>query len=235
MSYLQGFLGDVDAPMTNTFVEGLLGEIAQLDNSHPQKAQAIVKLKNKLKKGIIPTNTLTAKGEFESRLHLLPANILADVQSGKLQIVDKVIYTNRSILTAQNADLMVNSDVAAPGVSNINNRKLEANQFFMLTEIVLLSGANATLAATAFGIPVSNILNGEFEMSIGSKLIIPRTSCQIFNTANRVNCLVGSYKLANPKMIPPQTEIKVSLYSAGANAATTNVSLSLVGAILEKN
>lgn len=232
---LNGFInGDVDVPLSINAIEGLLGEIGALETANPTRKRAMVKLQSRLKRGVIPTSNLTAKAEFENRLHLLPASVVAMLQSGKMQLVDKQIYTARNIGASSNIELMSNADVSVVGSANINNRKLEAHQHFLLTGIILQSGVNVDPKAAAYDLPTQNIINGEFELQVGSTIVVPRTSCSVFNT-KETQSRVGYYKLENPKIIGPQTEIKPELWTSAANAENTCVKIILVGVITEKN
>lgn len=239
MSILAGFIGsDTDFQISEKEMDNLVGEIGQLDRANPIRRKAVSKLARKAGSkggGVVPTKNLSAKAEFESRLYLLPDDVVAGLKSQQMQIVDKTIYSNKSIDVAAYSELMVNSDVSVPGVTNINNRKLETNQFFLLTGITLLSGTGADAKAVSYGEIAAIIKNGDFQLRVGEKIVIPRTSCYIFDTAGQTNVQKGYYKLENPKIIPPQTEIKPELWSAGANAANTCVRIVLHGAIVEKN
>lgn len=239
MSILAGFIGsDTDFQISEKEMDNLVGEIGQLDRANPVRKKAVSKLARKAGSkggGVVPTKNLSAKAEFESRMYLLPDNIVAGLKSQQLQIVDKAIYSNKLIDVAAYAELMVNSDVSVPGVTNVNNRKLEPNQYFMLTGITLLSGTGADARAVSYGEISAIIKNGDFQLRVGEKIIIPRTSCWIFDTGGQTSVQRGYYKLDNPKLIAPQTEIKPELWAAGANAANTCVRIVLHGAIVEKN
>lgn len=219
---LLGFVnGDVDVPMNVAAVEGLLGEIGALEQSNPVRKRAVAKLQSRLKRSVIPTSNLTAKAEFENRLYMLPADVVAALQNGKMQLVDKLIYTNKNIGTSSNVELMSNADVSVTGLANVNNRKLEAHQHFLLTGIILQSAVNADPKVAAYDLPTANILNGEFELQIGSTTIIPRTSNHVFNTKGSES-RIGYYKLENPKIIGPQTEIKPEIWTPGPNPENTD-------------
>lgn len=234
--FLNGFLGEIDAPVDVNFIEGLLGEIGSLDKASPLRKKAIKKLAARVNnKSVVPTNNLTGKAEFQNRMGMLPEDIQRSLTSGDLQIVDHQFYTIKKINTNSNAELMVNSDVAVVGLTNMNQRKLEANRFFLLTGIQLLSGVGADEKAVAYDKAVANILNGEFELAIGDKIIVPRMSCSAFDSGNRTDIPTGYYKLDNPKMIASQTEIKPELWTPAANAENTCVKLVLWGVYTQKN
>lgn len=234
---LQGFInGDVDVPMSEAEINGLLGEIGALEAASPFRRKAIKRIQTRFKNagGAVPTSGLTGKAEFENRLHMLPADVVAALKNGKLQLVDQEIYTARNIGTVSNIELMSNADVAVAGITNVNNRKLEANHHFLLTGIILLSAVNADPKAAAYDLPVANILNGEFQLQVGQTILIPKTSCNVFNTKGS-NLRTGYYRLQNPKMIAPQTEIKPEIWTPNANADNTCIKFILVGVATEKN
>lgn len=239
MSILAGFVGsDVDFAYNEKEIDALVGEIGALDRANPMRKRAVSKLARKAGSkggGIVATTDLSAKAEFESRMYLLPDEIVQGLKSRQLQISDRLIYTNRNIDTAAYAELMTNADTALPGVANINNRKLDVNQYFLLTGISLLSGVGADPKAVAYSTLAPIIRNGEFQLTIGANTVIPKTSCYAFDTTGQTNEPVGYYKLDNPKLIPPQTEIKPELWAGGANAANTCIRIVLHGAIVIKN
>ncbi|NLF41549.1 MAG: hypothetical protein GX587_02525 [Bacteroidales bacterium] len=238
---LNGFIGgDVDAPITEQELEGLIEEIGALPRSNASRKKAVSRMATKVnstKTGTAvatSTSNSTAKVEFEKRLHLIDPAITEALKSQRMQIVDKNIYTAKKIGTATNAELMLNSDVAVAGVANINNRKLEANQSFLVTGIILLSCANADEKAGTYDTIPANIQNGDFQLMVGSKVLIPKISCQVFATG-RNDLPKGYHRLENPKMIPPQTEIKPEIFCPAPNAENTCVKVILLGATVEKN
>lgn len=233
---LNGFLGEIDAPVDVNFVDGLIGEIGSLEAANPLRRKAVKKIAARMNnKSVVPTNNLTGKAEFQNRMGVLPQDIQRALTGGDLQLVDHQFYTIKKIGTNSNSELMVNSDVSVVGLTNMNHRKLEANRYFLLTGVQLLSGVGADEKAVAYDKPVANILNGEFELAIGDKIIIPRMSCSAFDSGNRTDIPTGFYKLDNPKMIPPQTEIKPELWTPSANVADTCVKLVYWGVYTQKN
>lgn len=237
---LNGFIGgDVDTPISEVELEGLIEEIGALDRANPTRKRAVKRMATKVNapvKAAAPaTSNLTAKAEFEKRLHLVDPSIVEALKNQRMQLVDKALYTAKKIGTATNAELMLNSDVAVAGVANLNNRKLEANQSFLVTGVIMLSAVNADEKAANYDVIGANIRNGDFQLMIGSKVLIPKTSCEVFNTAGRSDVQKGYYKLENPKMIPPQTEIKPEIFCPAPNVENTCVKIILVGATVEKN
>jgi hypothetical protein len=236
MSYLNGFLGELDVTVSEEMVDGIIGEIGSLDYAHPQRRRAVRRMTRRMNsRSVVPTRNLTGKAEFENRMGMLPLEIQQALRKGDLQLCDYLIYTAKKIGTASNAELMVNSDVAVAGLANINNRKLEANRYFLLTGIQILSGASADPKTAEYALPEPNILNGEFELNVGDKTIIPRMSMSAFDTGSRTDVPEGFYKLDNPKMIPPLTEIKPEIWTPAPNAENTCVKIVLWGVYTQKN
>ena len=88
-----------------------------------------------------------------------PAEIRQGVMDGSLKIVDAAIYSAK-VLDKTSKELMVASDNKKEGLTNINNRKLEATNYFLLGAIRLqtatISGTtDADVAKANFGV-VSN-------------------------------------------------------------------------------
>lgn len=181
------------------------------------------------------TSIATAKQEMEARLSAIEPNLANAVRSGAVHTVDFEMYTNRHLKSDTTIDLMQSSDTKKVGITNVNNRKLEANTYALVTGIQLLStpklGENETLAdsddavsTAAYGqISQPEIINGEFELKSGDKVLVPRTSCQAFVNPNSDR--PGYVKLQCPKLLPPLTDITPTLY---LSKALTNTAVKLV-------
>ncbi len=223
-----------DGPFDESTIEGILNGFGELSL---QAKQGVVKKLTAATRGrgIVSTHDLTGKAEFERRMHLLPQGIQKALRSGQLQLVDKVLYTTRLVGTESQSELMVNSDVAVAGICNLSNRKLDPNQYFLLMGVQLLSGVSSDPKAAAYDSPVNNIINGEFELTVGSTVMIPRTSCEVFRSGDITNFPKSYWKLDNPKMISPQTEFKPFLYCPAPNADNTCVKVCFWGVITQKN
>jgi hypothetical protein len=147
---------------------------------------------------------------------------------------------------------MQSSDTQLEGITNLNNRKLEAGQYMLLTGIRLLAASNrleildragddaglvlqqATSenythhAASAHFSELSNhscLANSELDIVVAGKTLFPRNSCQLFRRHNLENNAYGYYRLACPKLIVPQAEIIPTLRM---NAATAGLADYLV-------
>ncbi len=177
------------------------------------------------------TSIATAKQEMEARLSAIEPNLANAVRSGAVHTVDFEMYTNRHLKSDTTIDLMQSSDTKKVGITNVNNRKLEANTYALVTGIQLLStnvqelaDSDDAVSTAAYGqISQPEIINGEFELKSGDKVLVPRTSCQAFVNPNSDR--PGYVKLQCPKLLPPLTDITPTLY---LSKALTNTAVKLV-------
>ncbi len=186
---------------------------------------------------IIPTTNLSAKAEFEKRLPQVKPEIRSALKEGKLQLVDSNIYSIKDMAETKSLELMSNSDDRVEGKTNLNARKLEAGTAFCITAIQLLGGAKAagTDAATvSFDEICAAVANGEFKLEHNNKVLIPKTSCEVFRNGNST-LPKGYWKLDNPKMLDPQLEIVPELKLPINTPANYCVKIILHGAITEKS
>ena len=138
---------------------------------------------------------------------------------------------------------MQSSDTQLENVTNLNNRKLEAGQYMLLTGIRLLAASvsgeispsqTAGYAATAYFNDVGNfsfLANSELDIVVAGKTLFPRNSCQMFRRYANDNNGFGYYRLACPKLIVPQAEIipTLRMNAAAAGQADYLVRLELCG------
>ena len=190
------------------------------------------------------TKHLTSKGQFELRRQQLPPEIQKALKDARMQTVDAAIYTIKSIEEKSDVDLMEASDDKKSGRTNLNRAQLDSGKYFLLTDIVLEYGQGAALgdddpATFAFGqfaLPPA-ILNGTFEMTLGTKVIVPEISCAVFDDTD-ITKRKFQYKLANPKWIRPSMDItpKLNMPKAvsGADVFHPAVKITLLGTITEK-
>lgn len=219
-------------------LEGILNEAAQLDPSDPQR-QEFVKRVNKGAKSkgaqVIPTDDLRIRAAYSARMHMLPDHIRMAIAKNAVKVVNNCFYRIIDISGLKQTDLMFNADTKLSGVTNVNSRKLEENNYFLLTSIILQSGTFTTHAWDAdFTFPCKEIVNGEFSLKNGDKILVQPSSARIFDTSSRNNLYRGEWKLDNPKFIAPMTEIIPELKMPVAVPDKTAVKLVLVGAGLVK-
>ncbi len=243
MSLLGIFLGeDVNtldrSALSDRELESALNEAAQLDPSDPQREQFVQRVNRGAKsKGaqVIPTDDLRIRAAYAARMHMLPDHIRLAIAKNAVKVVNNCFYRILPISGLKQTDLMFNADTKLSGVTNVNSRKLEENNFFLCTSIFLQSGTFTTHPWDAeFGLPCREILNGEFSLKNGDKILVQPSSARIFDTSSRKNLYVGEWKLDNPKFIAPMTEIIPELKLPVAAPDKTAVKIILVGAGLVK-
>ena len=190
------------------------------------------------------TKDLTSKGQFELRRQQLPAEIQKALKDARMQTVDAAIYTVKSIKDKSDIDLMEASDDKKAGVTNLNRAQLDSGKYFLLTDVVLeyahgSSEDDSDPSGFAFGqfvLPPA-IINGTFEMTLGTKVILPEISCAVFDDTDTTKRKF-QYKLANPKWLKPSMDItpKLNMPKAvtGDKVYNPAVKVTLLGTITEK-
>ena len=164
------------------------------------------------------TPIATAKQEFEARSKFIEQNLYKALQNGSIQSVDFDLYATRYLAADTTIELMQSSDSKKVGITNINDRKLEANTYAFITGVQLLmaevkDGNEDSLMAADFKAIDANMANGELELKNGDKILIPRSSLQRFRTNGHAeNGLEGYVKLECPKFLLPLTDITPTLY-----------------------
>lgn len=190
------------------------------------------------------TKDLTSKGQFELRRQQLPSEVQKALKDARMQTVDSAIYTVKSIKDKSDIDLMEASDDKKAGRTNLNRAQLDSGKYFLLTDIVLeyAHGASeedsdpADFAFGQFAFP-PQLSNGTFEMTLGTKVILPEISCAIFDDSD-TSKRKFQYKLANPKWLKPSMDItpKLNMPKAitGENVFHPAVKITLLGTMTEK-
>lgn len=162
---------------------------------------------------------------LKNNASLLPPEVQTALANNVLRIVDTVLYATKPLNSDTTIELMKASDTQVAGITNVNNRKLEANNYMVVTGLRLqtatvTTATDAALAAADFsGALNPQVANGELELKVAGKTIMPRNSNRRFvtGTSARWN---NYFPLDCPKLIVPQAEIQPILY---LNAATTNI------------
>lgn len=209
--------------------------------SLPSNAPARIEVKRAMraKTGAISTKGATGKAMYERFLYLLPPDIQSSVRNGRLQLVDEIYYSIKACGGLRDLELMDSGDNKTIGLRNIDKRKIEANKWSLLCAIQLLSGVAKNPTQTQFEVANKKILNGEFELEIGSTVIVPNVSCVIFDTKGRTDIQTGLWRDFDPQFIVPNTEIKPRLKMAAALTATdetdTNVYFAMHCVSVAKN
>lgn len=167
---------------------------------------------------------------------VLPVEIVDRLANHTLKIVDASFYATRKV-SAGTTELMQASDNKVEGVTNLNNRKMEAAQYFLLKGIRVLSAtvsgdSAADLAGASFGVASDVIKNAELDITVAGGTAFPRNSCQLFNTTDS-NRSIGYYELDCPRLITPQSEIVPTLrINSGATVTNTAVRIELIGSLI---
>lgn len=183
------------------------------------------------------TNINLSESELRSRISQLPSNVQEGLRNGSLKIVDSIIYSTK-VLDSGSKELMSAADNKVEGITNINNRKLEALNYFLLDSIRLQTAtvngsSDADLAKASFDEPADFVANGELEILVAGKTAFPRNSCQIFKGS--ANDPAGLYKLNCKRLFAPQSEIVPTLRvlsSSIPSETTTAVRVELIGAMI---
>ncbi len=178
----------------------------------------------------VGTKIASGKTEFAARLSVIDPNLAAAVKNGSVQVVDAVLYTARKVASDTTIELMQSSDDKKVGVSNINKRQLEANTYFLVTGVQILTGAGAgEVGSLPYGQATDEeLLNGEFELKCGDKILIPRSSMEIFRNGSNAE-KPGFFALDCPKLLSPLTDIIPQLWLSAAAPENTAVKIVLYG------
>ncbi len=190
------------------------------------------------------TRSLTSKGQFELRRSQLPADVQKALKEARMQTVDGAIYTIKSITDKSDIDLMEASDDKKTGKTNLNRAQLDSGKYFLLTDIVLeyAHGADeddnepANFNFGQFAFP-PEVVNGTFEMTLGTKVIVPEISCGLFDDSDTTKRKF-LYKLANPKWLKPSMDItpRLNMHRAvqGDDVHHPAMKVTLIGTMTEK-
>jgi hypothetical protein len=183
-----------------------------------------------------PTNS---RGELLRRFGHLPKDIQDGLNKRQLQASDGVLYAIKYVGGAKSVKMFKDDDNKVTGLCNISSGKLERGSFFLLNEIILLSGNVAndgdTGTTATFHVIDSAIRNGEMELRIKGSSVLSALSTEVFNTTGNRSGHTGLYKLDNPKLINEQQAIEVNLEWANPAPTRMWVKVLLKGTIIMKN
>ncbi|GHT78383.1 hypothetical protein FACS189464_1720 [Bacteroidia bacterium] len=206
----------------------LLG-LGALPQGAPAKKEARKALRAKANR--LSTTSASGKAFFEKLMNVLPADIQQAIRNARLQLVDEIIYAVKDMNGYQERYLFESADNKTPGITNLDRQKIEANKWTLLKGIQLLS-ADAN-GKQALALPI--VLNGEFELEVGSTVIVPNVSCSVFDTYGRTDIRSGYWDGFDPQFITPNTEIKPKLILAAQAAAALPVYIALHCVSVAKN
>lgn len=160
-----------------------------------------------------------SRAEFEKRISLLPKEIQQGLASQSLQAVDTAYYVVKTISGSKVVKMFKDDDNKVVGTSNISSGKLEKGNYFLLYGIQLLGGVgdSADAAGTVnYDVIPDYVRNGEFEFKANGTVLIPNTSCEVFQTEGK-DIFKGLFVLDNPKIIRDQQSIEFNVeWSANA-------------------
>jgi hypothetical protein len=105
------------------------------------------------------------------------------------------------------------------GSSNISSGKLEKGNYFLLYGLQLLGGVgdnNDSPGSVNYDVVPDYLRNGEFEFKANGTVLVPNTSCEVFQTTGK-DTFKGLFVLDNPKIIRDQQSIELNIeWSANA-------------------
>lgn len=178
------------------------------------------------------TKDLTAYAEAMARIATLPQPLVQGLKSGVFAWRDHVLYTSKKIGANIRADLSVSSDTKVVGLCNYDRRRLEANNYFMVTGLRMLQGVADTVEACKFAPLSGDQLNGEFDFKLGSVDVLQGLSLRKFASTDPVD--PGYYRLDAPFMIIAQTEIIPTINLPIAGDPNLCIRFEMDGVIIRK-
>lgn len=214
----------------------------------------------RIKVSFIGSKLASAKAIFVSLLAQVEATVVDAIKSGAIQVVDYALYCVRALAADTSVELYQASDSKEVGITNINDRKLDVNNYLLITGIQLLEAVKSATGTTKqvfskddlksadYGQISAVVANGELEIKMNDKVILPRISCEVFRRGSKTygdSALVGFMPWECPKMVQPLTEIVPTLWlpmstetigaSSSDTSATKAVKLVLHGIKTNKN
>ncbi|MBA3705986.1 MAG: hypothetical protein H0W84_08840 [Bacteroidetes bacterium] len=205
----------------------LMGMIAAMPPN--KRGMAMKKMWNK-KSPITMENG--SRGKMLRLLPYFPPEIRRGLMEKRLQLVDSEYYFVKSVAGVKNIKMIQDTDNKSAGLGNVSKQKLEKDNHFCLSGVVLLTGVAANKEDVTFDVIPHEIRNGEFEFKInGGKAITPasRVSCEIFDTGNRNDTRRGLWMLDNPKPVEAEQAMEFNIDFATAPAANTWAKAILIG------
>ena len=160
-----------------------------------------------------------SRAEFEKRITMLPKEIQQGLATQSLQAVDTAYYVVKTIGGSKVVKMFKDDDTKVVGTSNISSGKLEKGNHFLLYGIQLLGGVSELkddASRVNFDVVPDYIRDGEFEFKANGTILVPNTSCEVFQTTGK-DTFRGLWILDNPKIIRDQQSIELNLEWA-ANA-----------------
>ncbi len=201
-------------------------------NAMPEPKRAVMMKKIFSKRPALATMDNGSRAKMLRLLPYFPTDIQKGLLERRLQLVDSEYYFVKSVAGVKNIKMIQDTDNKAAGLGNVSKQKLEKDNHFCLTGVVLLSGVAVNKEDVTFEAITHEIRNGDFEFKInGGKSITPasRVSCEKFDTGNRNDIRKGLWILDNPKPVEAEQAIEFNIDFAVAPAANTWTKAILVG------
>ena len=160
-----------------------------------------------------------SRGEMEKFFKQVPKHVKAELLKGGVRLADYTIYSTK-LITSKTVKMFEPQDDKEVGVRNISNAKLPKNMVFLVSGIILLTGASRELgnpeANKAIDFKsiktIPSIANGEFSLKANRKQIVPENqSLRRFVTDNDMTIPLGYYKLDNPRLIRDEELIEFTI------------------------
>ena len=160
-----------------------------------------------------------SRAEFEKRITMLPKEIQQGLATQSLQAVDTAYYVVKTISGSKVIKMFKDDDNKVVGSSNISSGKLEKGNYFLLYGLQLLGGVgdnNDSPGSVNYDVVPDYMRNGEFEFKANGTVLVPNTSCEVFQTTGK-DTFKGLWVLDNPKIIRDQQSIELNIeWSANA-------------------
>ena len=203
----------------------------------------------KAKVSFLGSKLASAKALFASLMAQVDKSVVEAIRDARIQVVDYALYVVRNLKADTTIELLQSSDSKEVGITNLNDRKLDVNNYVLITGIQLLEAAFEKAASSVttddlkkaeFGQISALVANGELDIKMNDKVMLPRISCEVFrrgaNSSANGN-LVGYMPWECPKMIQPLTEIVPTLWlpisseqstTSGGTTTTTSKAVKFV-------
>jgi hypothetical protein len=160
-----------------------------------------------------------SRAEFEKRISMLPKEIQVGLANQSLQAVDTAYYVVKTISGSKVIKMFKDDDNKVVGSSNISSGKLEKGNYFLFYGLQLLGGVgdnNDSPGSVNYDVVPDYMRNGEFEFKANGTVLVPNTSCEVFQTTGK-DTFKGLWVLDNPKIIRDQQSIELNIeWSANA-------------------
>jgi hypothetical protein len=159
-----------------------------------------------------------SRGEMEKHFRELPAHIRAQLAKGDLRLADTIIYSIKPVNASKTIKMFETQDEKQTGLRNISNGRLQKNQAFLVSGIVLLAGVavdNSVDGSMSINFgkleDYPALANGESDLKANKKVIFPETGNNVFKTSGFTTVPVGYYKLHNPRLIEDDVLIEYTI------------------------